>query len=333
MDFRTIVQIPRSDFLIDHKTRLMLFGSCFSENIGKKLIDNKFSVDVNPFGVSYNPASISASIRRLLNKDSFSESDIVYHNNLYQSFMHHGSFSHIDKQECLTQISDRFFSASKGIRNADVLLITFGTASVFLLKSNGRIVNNCHKFPADTFVRKRLSVNEIVDDWSSLLSELFAVNPDLKVVFTVSPIRHFKDGAHENQLNKATLHLAIAQIEEKFQNVAHYFPAYELVMDELRDYRFYASDMIHLSDAAVDYIWKRFSETYFSEETFEIMREWGSIKRALEHRPLYGFTGNHFDFLNKTREKLTDFSQKYPFISCETEIEKLTRIIESNNLI
>lgn len=329
MDFRTVVQIPIVDFSIDHKMQSMLFGSCFSENIGRKLLENKFSVDVNPFGILYNPASIATAIRRLLHNEPFTENDLVFHDDIYQSFLHHGSFSHVDKRTCLMQISERFDNAVNAIRRSNVLLITFGTAYVFQLKSDGNIVSNCHKFPAETFIRKRLSVEEITHDWTELIKELLVLNPQLKFVFTVSPIRHFKDGAHENQLSKSILHLAIANLQERFEENVNYFPAYEIVMDELRDYRFYASDMLHPSDVSVDYLWQRFADTYFSKETQVITQEWGGIQRALQHRPLNGFTNNYCIFLLNTKEKLNLFSRKYPFITCVNEIKQLNSIIEN----
>lgn len=330
MDFRTIVRIPSVDFTIDYTTQLMLFGSCFSENIGNKLLENKFSVDVNPFGILYNPLSISIAIRRLLRSEQFVEEDIVFNQGVFQSFFHHGSFSHPNKQQCLAQISNRFNQAAESIRKIDLLLITFGTASVFRLKNSNAVVGNCHKFPADAFVRQRLSVNEICAEWTDLIDELLALNPKLKIVFTVSPIRHFKDGAHENQISKSTLHLAIAQLEASFPSTVFYFPAYEIVMDELRDYRYYASDMLHLSDVAVEYIWDRFVKTYFSKETCAIMDEWESINKALNHRSLYGMTDNFFAFLSLTKQKLLRFAQKYPFISCEKEINEVNSTLENH---
>lgn len=332
MDFRTVVKIPLPDFSIDHKMRQMLFGSCFSENIGKKLLENKFSVDVNPFGILYNPSSISTAIFRLMRNERFSENDLVFHNNVYQSFLHHGSFSHPDKLQCLEQINNRFDNAVGTLNKADVIFITFGTAYIYQLKSDNKVVGNCHKFPSDMFNRKRLSVQDIFDDWTKLIAKLLDKNPQLQLVFTVSPIRHFKDGAHENQLSKSTLHLAIAALKEHFGRNVHYFPAYEIVMDELRDYRFYTSDMLHPSDVAVDYLWKRFSETYFTDQTLSIMQEWAEIYRALQHRPLNGVTENYQSFLLQTKDKIARFSHKYPFISCKSEMKKLNSILENIKL-
>lgn len=333
MDFRTFVNIPASDFQIGHTTRMMLFGSCFSENIGNKLAENKFRVNSNPFGILYNPLSVSATVRRLLCGAVFSETDIVFHNGLYQSFAHHGSFSHPEKAQCLQKIADSFTVASTFIRQTDVFLVTFGTAYVYRLKSSGSVVANCHKFPPDVFMRSRLSVQEITDDWSALIEELLSENSEIKIVFTVSPIRHLKDGAHENQLSKAALHLAIQTLAEKYPQAVRYFPAYEIVLDELRDYRFFAADMMHPSPTAADYVWERFSETYFSAETQHILHEWQPIHRALQHRALHGFTENYLRFLRQTAEKLDRFARLYPQVPCGGEIRQLSSLIQNNSTI
>lgn len=330
MDFRTQVIIPTPDFQIAHSTRLMLLGSCFSENIGRKLADNKFRVKVNPFGIVYNPFSAAAVVRRLLSNVTFDESDIVFHNNVYQSFLHHGTFSHPDKKKCLKAISDAFSHAADFILNTDVFLITFGTAYVYKLKSTGEVVANCHKFPSDTFVRERLSVEEIANEWNEVISLILSRNPSAKFIFTVSPIRHWKDGAHENQLSKSILHLAIDQLQQNAAAPLYYFPAYEIVLDELRDYRFFAEDMMHPSSVAVDYIWERFGETFFSQQTIDTNKKWQQINRALNHRPLNENTENFTRFLNQTLQKLIKFQTNHPQIDCEQEINKLTISVSTN---
>lgn len=328
MDFRTRVNIPQPDFQIDYSTRMMLFGSCFSENIGNKLIEGKFRVSANPFGILYNPASIAAAINRLLENQNFNEDELVFHNDVYQSFWHHGSFSHPDKTICLNNISDFFSHAASFLRQTDVFLFTFGTAYIFKLKSTGQVVGNCHKFPSETFVRVGLSVEEIVSEWTEIIDKLLAANPSAKFIFTVSPIRHWKDGAHENQLSKSILHLAIDKLREKFASALSYFPAYEILLDELRDYRFFAEDMMHPSSVAADYIWQRFQETYFTRETKKTLSDWISIKRALNHRPLNEHTENHRQFLQNTLQKLTDFQHNYPETDCNQEITELKQKIE-----
>jgi hypothetical protein len=319
MDFRTHIVIPESDISINHSTSMMLFGSCFSEHIGSKLLQHKFKVDVNPFGILYNPFSVSRAIRRLLSAESFSAADLVFNNELYHSPMHHGHFSATDKEVCLQNISSRFDQAVSFIGQTDLFLITFGSAYAYQWRESGEIAGNCHKFPADRFRRLRLSVEEIVEEWVEVITLLTVINPTAKLLFTVSPVRHWKDGAHENQISKSILHLAIDALQERFRERISYFPAYEVMMDELRDYRFYNEDMIHPSPLAVDYIWNCFSETYFSAATQRVNDEWAQIRRALEHRPLHPGTESYRLFTEGTAQKLAAFARRYPEISCEEE--------------
>ena len=319
MDFRTRIVFPESDISINHSSSVMLFGSCFSEHIGLNLVRHKFKVDVNPFGILYNPFSISCAIRRLLSAESFSEADLVFNNELYHSLMHHGHFSATDKEACLHNISSRFDQAVPFIRQTDLFLITFGSAYVYQWRESGEIAGNCHKFPADRFRRLRLSVEEIVEEWGEVITLLTTINPGTRLLFTVSPVRHWKDGAHENQISKSILHLAIDALQNRFSERVSYFPAYEVMMDELRDYRFYNEDMLHPSSLAVDYIWNLFSESYFSDETRRVNDEWAQIRRALDHRPLHPETEAYRLFSEGTAQKLEAFVVRHPEISCEEE--------------
>lgn len=319
MDFRTRIIIPESDISINHSSRVMLFGSCFSENIGLKLLRHKFRVDVNPFGILYNPFSVSRSIKRLLSAEPFTEDELVFNNELFHSLMHHGHFSATDKHTCLHNISQRFDKAAPFIQQTNLYLITFGSAYAYQWKENGAIAGNCHKFPAERFHRLRFSVEEIVEEWGEVITLLTTINPDTRLLFTVSPVRHWKDGAHENQISKSILHLAIDALQKRFRESVSYFPAYEVMMDELRDYRFYDEDMLHPSSLAKDYIWNLFSETYFSDETRKVNDEWAEIRRALDHRPLHPETEAYRLFSERTAQKLEDFAVRHPEISCEEE--------------
>ncbi|HHV86949.1 MAG TPA: GSCFA domain-containing protein, partial [Petrimonas sp.] len=324
MDFRTPVIIPESTFRIDHSTKMMLLGSCFSENISARLQEYKFLVKTNPFGIVYNPFSVAAVVKRLLSNKGFDETDLVFHDNVYQSFLHHGLFSHPDKNRCLGNISRSFDEAAGFILKTDVFLITFGTAYVYKLKSTGEVVANCHKFPSSAFVRERLTIEEIVKEWSSVINAISAHHPAAKFIFTVSPIRHWKDGAHENQISKSILHLAIDRLQKMYAPTLSYFPAYEILLDELRDYRFFAEDMMHPSSVAIEYIWERFGETFFTRETIRANSEWDQINRSLDHRPLNNQTENYRHFLKQTLQKLILFRQNHPQIDCSREIEELT---------
>ncbi len=322
MDFRTKIDIPQSGLQISHKSQMLMFGSCFIENIGQLLIDNKFKANLNPFGVLYNPQSISQALQLLINEQPFSADDIFEYRGLYHSFFHHSSFSHSDEGKCLEQINHRRKQASNDLRQADILFITFGTAYVFRNKESEKVVGNCHKLPANYFDRYRLNIEDIVEDWSSLLKQLKEINPSLQVVFTVSPIRHLKDGAHDNQLSKSVLLLAIDELCKSDQSL-HYFPSYEIVLDELRDYRFYNEDMVHPNSVAVRYIWERLAETYMHNETHLIIDEWRKIFSALNHRPLNIESEEYKLFLRQTLLKLKAFDDKYPYICCEEEISDI----------
>lgn len=328
MDFRTPVIIPESTFRIDHSTGIMLFGSCFSENMGSKLLEYKFQANVNPFGIVYNPFSVAAVVNRLLSNRNFSGTDLIFHNGVYQSFMHHGRFSHPDKNKCMENISRMFAESAAFIPRTDVFFITFGTAYVYKLKSTGEVVANCHKFPPDTFIRERLTVEAIVKEWSGVINTISALNPAARFIFTVSPIRHWKDGAHENQISKSILHLAIDELQEMFTSALTYFPAYEILLDELRDYRFFAEDMMHPSGVATDYIWERFCKTFFRRETQDAISEWNQISRSLNHVPLNESTENYRQFLKQTLQKLILFRQNHPRIDCRRETEELTKKIK-----
>lgn len=322
MDFRTKTDIPPSNLHISHKSRILMMGSCFIENIGRLLIENKFNVNLNPFGILYNPQSISQALRILIDKRKFTEKDVFEYKGMHHSFWHHGAFSDVDKDKCLANINTEIVRSEEYLRKADILFITFGTAYVFYSKEQDMVVGNCHKLPSSCFDRYRLNVGDILNDWEQLIEELREVNPMLQIIFTVSPIRHMKDGSHENQLSKSTLLLAIDQIIHLYEGL-HYFPSYEIVLDELRDYRFYNEDMIHPNQVAIKYIWERFSETYFTPEVHPVIDEWRKLYQALNHKPINSDSDEYKLFLRQTLLKLKAFNDKYPYICCSNEISDL----------
>ena len=257
MNLQTKITIVAPDFSIDYNSKLMMLGSCFAENIGSKFSYYKFDVDVNPCGIIYNPLSVANVLRLIMEGKRFEKNDLRKVGEKWVSLYHHGAFSSTDPDECLSRINGRLEKAAEELCSLDLLVITWGTAWVYKHVRENMIVSNCHKIPAQEFERSRLSVENIVEEYVELIERLREINPGLRILFTVSPIRHWKDGAHGNQLSKATLLLAIDQLREKLEYV-YYFPAYEIVLDELRDYRFYADDMLHVSGFTVDYIWERF---------------------------------------------------------------------------
>lgn len=309
--FQTIVDIPHASFSVYPTDQILTLGSCFAENIGEKLQNAYFNVDVNPFGVLYNPLSIKNSIDRLVSGRNFTEEELFESRGLWNSFSHSSLFSATDAEKCLEQVNYRFIKASGLIRRTNVLLLTFGTAWVY--EKDGEVVANCHKLPASTFDRRRLSVEEIVDIYNCLVYSLMDKNPELQIILTVSPIRHWKDGAAANTISKSTLILAAGELENQFDNV-HYFPAYEIMMDELRDYRFYASDMIHPSEVAIDYIWQRFSDTFFNKETKQFVQDTEQLTADLAHRPLFPESEDYRKFVQNTEKRKAGLLKKYPFL-------------------
>ena len=320
MEFRKKIDIPKSELEINHQSELFLMGSCFIENIGKYLADNKFKVSLNPFGVLYNPLSIADSIEMLLDEKVFTKEDVFFDKGLYHSFYYHSSFSSSDAALFLEKINKARCEATKKLKSADVLVFTFGTSFVYEYIKTEKIVNNCHKVDPKEFYRIRLNEELIASRWLSLISKIRSINPTVKIMFTVSPIRHWKDGAHGNQLSKATLLLAIDRIINN-EEACYYFPSYEIMIDELRDYRFYADDMIHPSSLAVEYIWQRFSDSHFSDSTKEIIKKWNKLLPAINHRPFNQETEEHKHFIRQTLLKLQEFQDKYPYFYCDTEIK------------
>lgn len=303
MDFRTPVKFEKALFPFSYSTSVFLIGSCFAENIGEKLDAAFFPVDINPFGTIYNPASVASGLRMLLDRKQLNRTDLFFHAGSFHSFTHHSRFSDPSADVCLKKINERLISSAETLRNADRLIVTLGTAWVYELKANGQIVTNCHKLPEKEFIRRRLSVSEIVADWDMLLTDLLQENPNLKVLLTVSPVRHWKDGAHGNQLSKATLLMVVDELRRLYPEVIDYFPAYEVMMDELRDYRFYADDMLHPSSLAIDYLWNCFLEQYITPESKKLLVELQELEKAVKHRPFYMESEAYQIFLLRTIEK------------------------------
>jgi len=320
MQFFTEIQIPEFQWKMDYSKSMMFFGSCFSENIGQRLIDLKFKVDMNPFGILYNPESIANSLKIIIESRIFTENDLFCDQGIWNSFYHHSRFSDVDCSVTLEKINSRILSSSKFLKDADFLVITFGTAWVYELVKTGQIVSNCHKIPAAEFKRFRLEVSDVTNVYVELLEQIWKFNPGLKVIFTVSPIRHWKDGAVENQVSKATLLLAIDQLVSGFgKQKCNYFPSYELMMDELRDYRFYAEDMLHLSPVAVDYIFERFCQVAVTKESLKVSKEVVKILKAAMHRPFNNSTSEHNKFIQANLLEIDKLTERFPFLNFSVE--------------
>jgi hypothetical protein len=314
----TEVALPESSVKLSYRKKSMMMGSCFAESVGTKLQELCFPIDVNPFGILYNPVSIANSIEILLSGKLFKEKDLFFANGLWNSFYHHSRFSNADKNECLIIINNRISQAAKTLRESNLLFITFGTSWVFEDKGSGQIVSNCHKLPASTFRHYRLNSNQIVDIWIGLIEKILNLNHDLNIVFTVSPIRHLKDGEHENQLSKAVLLVAVDELIKHFMGERIlYFPSYEIVLDELRDYRFYASDLVHMNEIAISLIREKVESVFIGQEDKKIAAEIEKLRQALEHKPLNPENDEYQNFIGKQIEKIFQLKDKFYYLDLQ----------------
>ena len=284
MIFRKVIEIKKPDRLYDRGDRLTLWGSCFSTRLRDYLMGALYDVTDSPYGIIYNPLSMAQGMGRLLLDDAPREDELILRDGRWHSMMHHGAFSHSSKVVALQQMRAAFERSRAALQETNLLILTFGTAWVY--ERQGEVVNNCHKLPAEDFTRRRLSIDEIVSVWGRLIPALTEQTPGIRILLTVSPIPHYRDGAHESRLSKAILLLAAERLTELFPDRVSYFPSYEIMQDELRDYRFYDRDMAHPSDQAAEYIIERFRECYLREESGPTLQKWEKVRRQLNHRPL-----------------------------------------------
>lgn len=317
MKLITEVTLPKYPFKLEHNTPVLMMGSCFTENIGRQLERYLFPVCINPFGVIYNPLSVKKGLEALIRKEAYIEEDLNLHNNLWFSFDHYTGFSSPERDESLEQINASFTSAKELLKKAGFLIMTWGTSWVYTYNKTGQVVCNCHKIPAKEFTRTRLSTRDIIVAYESFLPELFEFNPTLKLIHTVSPVRHWKDGAHGNQLSKATLLLAGDALQKKYPDQFFYFPSYEILMDELRDYRYYAEDMVHTSDQATAYIWEKFQEVLIHEDSHEIIKDLEPLLRMRRHRPLSKNKEAQKELAKKVQEGTKQLMAKYPQLNLD----------------
>lgn len=309
---------------IGYDKRLLLLGSCFSEHIGHYLETYKFQSVQNPFGILYNPKSIGKAIQNILDSKVYVAEDLMRVNERWLSLDHHSKFSDTTPNEVLKQINTAIERSNLWLTTSPTIIITFGTAFYYRLDASGEVVGNCHKIPANQFTRAKLTVKEITDEYASLMDAVYQVNKNVQWIFTVSPVRHWKDGAMANNLSKSTLNCAIHDLVQNNSSV-HYFPSYEIMMDELRDYRFYKEDMVHPNDQAVKHIWKRFVESSMDPSAFKLMGQIEEIKRACEHRPFNFQSNQHQSFIKNTFNKIKALRTEYPYLDFGAEENKLIK--------
>lgn len=314
MQFQTKISIPQSDFTIDYQSKMLSLGSCFAENIGHKFDYFKFQNVTNPLGILFHPLAIEKLIDFAVSQEKFTPEDIFFHNERWQCFDTHSDLSHPNQDEFLQNLNAILASTFQHIIESTHIVITYGTSWVYRNIETNKIVANCHKVPQKQFVKEILSVEIIEKSIKNTLDLIQKINPNCTVIFTISPVRHLKDGFVENQRSKAHLITALQLVlqTEHCKLNTEYFPSYEIMMDELRDYRFYAEDMLHPSPLAIDYIWKRFSETNISGESHSIMKEVEAIQRGLAHRPFNSNSESHQQFLSKLQDKIAKLQKQFP---------------------
>jgi hypothetical protein len=318
MELRTTFDITPSENKITYIDPVIFIGSCFATAIGNKFETGHMPVMINPSGTVFNPVSVGNTLDKILSGKNYGEKDLYNNNGKWLSFDHYTDFSSVNPDKTLKSINLRLVEARKFIAGARFLFVTFGTARVYRWKKTGEIVSNCHKIPAAYFSHELLKVRDIVSSWNKLLDILKSQYPDIKVTFTISPVRHWKDGAHGNQVSKSILFLAVEELLNHPSKPA-YFPAYELVMDDLRDYRFYDDDMLHPSSTAVDYIWKAFSDCYFDVRTRELWKEVSGISKAVSHKIQSDSTGEIKEFAETILLRINKISKNNPSLNLNKE--------------
>ncbi|MBN8700183.1 MAG: GSCFA domain-containing protein [Chitinophagales bacterium] len=316
---------------ISHRHKLLLIGSCFTEQIGTKLAHHKFGTLDNPNGILFNPVSIARSVSSYIQNKQYAKEDLFYQNECWNSWEHHSRFSHPDADTCLQRINASQRKAHVFLKEADWLLITLGSAFVYELPSPQEeglgvrsVVANCHKVPTDKFNKRLLPVEEVVSGLQTMIDELRAFNPGLKIIFTISPVRHLRDGFVENNRSKATLIHAVHQLTATNDH-SFYFPAYELIIDDLRDYRFFAEDMVHPNYAATNYVWEKFIAACIDEDSQALMKEIAVIMAARNHKPFNPDSEQHRKFLQANLERLHRLNDQHPYIDFSEEAAFFSR--------
>jgi hypothetical protein len=312
MDFRTpikINEIQKPKFLIDYQSNICLMGSCFVENIGQKLEEHKLSALVNPYGILFHPLAIESALNDIYHQKVYEKKDLIFDQELWHSPHHHSDFSNLESELVLSQINQSISESAEFLKKTSHVIITLGTAWVYHHIETDKLVANCHKIPHKQFVKRLLSVDEIVESMKNSIQLLKEINPKIQILFTISPVRHLKDGMQNNALSKAHLLTSVHHIVD-LKN-SFYFPSYEILMDDLRDYRFYERDRVHPNEEAVDYIWELFRSIWFAPKTIEIMNEVAQLQRDMNHRAFHPQSENHQKFLKNIEERKKRLKEKF----------------------
>jgi len=314
MNFTTKIPITQNANPIDYNSKIVSFGSCFAENMGDKLLYYKFQTQVNPFGIIFNPFSIEKLIERVVLQRYFTKDDIFFFNERWHCYEVHSELSDADSEVFLSKLNQILSDTQKQLQQATHIIITYGTSWVYRHIETNAIVANCHKVPQKQFSKELLSIDSIQKSIQNTVSLIATLNPKCNFIFTVSPVRHLKDGFVENQVSKAHLIAAIYATTNTKQQTLNYFPSYEIMMDELRDYRFYADDMMHPSPMAIDYIWERFAATQIDASAITTMELVQTIQKGLAHRPFNPNSESHQKFEANLKEKIATLEAQYSFM-------------------
>jgi hypothetical protein len=312
--------IPNYPFPISHQSKILSLGSCFAQTIGQKMIDAKFDCLVNPFGTIFNPQSLEILLKAAISEDQFEESLICERDGLYFHYYAHSDLWGKTKTEVIDKLRSKRKEAKVYLEQGTHLILTLGTAWVYELEEFGTVAN-CHKQPGKLFSKRLLTLEEMESRLVLLFDDFSRRYPDLKVILTVSPVRHIKDGISENQLSKSLLRVLCANLQKRIASVS-YFPAYEIMVDELRDYRFYKSDLIHPSEEAENYIWQKWQSSHFSEVTLSKVEEIRKVNLELAHRPLNPTSDSHHRFLEKLIQKLERLNSEFDFSKEIIQVQK-----------
>lgn len=324
MEFRTTVKTGENRAWLHHSDSVVLLGSCFSDNIGTKMRGAFINASINPMGTLYNPMSIAGAVNRLINNSPVAGMQLFMQGGVWNSYDFHSRHSMPDKQAAIDHMNRCIEQGHDALRQCQLLTITLGTALVYRLRSTGEVVANCHKVPQHEFERKMATVSEMTRELDSMLTRLHEFNPDLHVIFTVSPIRHIADGLDTNSLSKAALRVAIHEVVARHSDYCDYFPAFEIMLDDLRDYRFYTSDMVHPSDVAIEYIWQAFQATYLDDRSAIAVARCERIHKRLQHRPMSTARETVDRFNADTAAVVRNLIKEYPYLSNNPELKHFT---------
>lgn len=324
MDFMVDIQIPTPKETINYREPILLTGSCFTEHIGNSLQELKFDVLQNPHGILFDPASVASSLVSYVQNKQYTANDLFYLNEVWQSWQHHGRFSNIDQDTSLQQINASQQRAHEFLKTAKWLVITLGSSFSYRLVENGQPVANCHRAPGQWFRKHLMTIEEINTVLDNSLYQVLKFNPSLRIIFTVSPVRHIRDGVIDNNRSKARLIEVVHHLVNKFDRL-YYFPAYELVIDVLRDYRFYDIDMVHPNYPATSFVLDKFMKHFTDGESQQVAAEVQKIVIARKHKAFHPATEAHKKFLKAHLDKAKELQERYPFLKLQEEIDYFGR--------